>query len=88
MVFLLGAKQKFTRTEKNREVKSTDVRKSLDLGATLSGGLNIRLAPGTWLNTDLSYYLGLVNVAEEGDAKNMNLGINVGVTFPLSHTKA
>ena len=83
--FLLGGKTKvYQNGEKIGEVKSVDIRKSLDLGATLGGGLNIRLAPATWLNADLSYYLGLVNVSEEGDAKNRNLGINIGVTFPLA----
>lgn len=83
--FMLGGKTKvFQDGEKVNEVKTKDALKAFDLGATVAGGLNIRIAPATWLNADLSYYLGLVNVAEEGDVKNRNLGINIGVTFPLA----
>jgi hypothetical protein len=83
--FLLGGKTNvYNGGEKVSESKTKDALKAFDLGATVGGGLNIRLAPGTWLNADLSYYLGLVNIAEEGDAKNRNLGVNIGVTFPLA----
>lgn len=86
--FFTGGKTKmYNNDELVSEGKSKDALKGLDLGATIGGGLNVRIAPATWLNADLSYYLGLVNVAESGDFKNRNIGINIGVTFPLAYLK-
>ncbi|MBO9570592.1 MAG: PorT family protein [Chitinophagaceae bacterium] len=83
--FLVGGKTKtFQNGEKSVEIKSSDIYTGVDFGATVAGGLNVRIAPYTWLNADLSYYLGLSNVAETGDIKNRNIGINIGVTFPLA----
>jgi hypothetical protein len=64
-------------------VKATDVMKTFDIGATVAGGLNVRVATATWLNADLAYYHGFTDVPETGEGKNRNIGINVGVTFPL-----
>ncbi len=84
--FLVGGKIKsYEGGQKTTEAKTSDFVESFDLGATVAGGLNFRLAPGTWLNAELAYYLGLLNVSKTaGDAKNRNLALNVGITFPLA----
>jgi len=67
------------------ERKSSEDLKTVDFGFTVAGGGNVRIAPATWLNLDLSYYHGLADIAESTDnIKNRNLGINIGVTFPLA----
>jgi hypothetical protein len=67
------------------KIKTTDIWKSFDFGVNIAGGGNVRIARSTWLNLELAYYLGLTDVAESGTpGKNRNLGINAGVTFPLT----
>ncbi len=83
---LVGGKSK-TYVNDNRitRVKTKDYWKSFDFGFTAAAGGNVRIAPSTWLNLDLSYYLGLADVTDIGaDGGNRNIGINVGVTFPLA----
>ena len=59
--------------------------KPIDAGLTAGIGLNVRLADKIWLNTDVRYGLGLVPLGPDGTAKfyNQNIGVNVGVSFPL-----
>lgn len=65
--------------------KTKDYLKTFDYGLTLAAGGNVRIATATWLNLDLSYYHGLADITETGaDGSNRNLGVNVGVTFPLA----
>jgi hypothetical protein len=45
------------------------------------------VAKATWLNADIGYYHGLTDMSTGGDAKNRNLGLNVGVLFPLGTVK-
>ncbi len=84
--FLVGGKSKtYEDGRKIIELKTTDFTRTFDFGAHIAAGLNIRLAPGTWLNTDFSYYLGLLNIHKMGgDVKNRNVALNVGLTFPLA----
>ncbi len=58
---------------------------TFDLGATLGAGLNIRIMPKMWLNTDVRYGLGLLDVTQSGASSvyNKNWGVNVGLSFPL-----
>jgi hypothetical protein len=83
---LAGGKIKtFADGDKIASVKTKDYWKSFDYGVTLAAGGNVRIAPATWLNLDLSYYHGLADVTEVGpDGSNRNIGVNVGVTFPLA----
>ena len=82
---LVGGKGRvFVDGDKVTEAKLSDVWKGADFGFTIAGGGNVRIAPATWLNLDLSYYHGITDVAESGlKGKNRNLAANVGVTFPL-----
>jgi hypothetical protein len=57
----------------------------LDLGATAGIGFNYRIDPKVWLNFDVRYGLGLVDIARNNNTKlyNQNVGINLGVSFPF-----
>jgi hypothetical protein len=84
--FLVGGKTETTLS--GVETSGTKVKtfmKGFDFGFTVAGGGNVRIAPATWLNLDLAYYHGLSDILEDNtEAHNRNLGINVGVTFPLA----
>lgn len=56
-----------------------------DLGITGGAGLNYELSRKIWLNFDVRYGLGLIDVARPDNVnlKNRNLGINLGLSFPL-----
>lgn len=54
----------------------------LDLGLTGGAGVNFKIAGRTWLNLDASYYHGLMDVTDNGNA-NRNIRLNVGVLFGL-----
>jgi outer membrane protein W len=58
---------------------------SVDLGATFGAGVNIRILPKIWLNTDVRYGLGLLDVTKNGSTsvQNQNWGVNLGLSFPL-----
>ena len=59
--------------------------KNFDLGVTAAAGLNFRLAPRTWLNTDLAFYQGFSDISKDGSTQhNGNVGINVGLLVGLS----
>jgi len=57
-----------------------------DLGVLASAGFNYRIVPRIWLNTDLNYYQGLLDVRQHSGTTelNGNLGLTVGVAFGLS----
>jgi outer membrane protein W len=57
--FLTGGK---TNVNVDGVVSKTDTKdqiKNFDFGATAGAGLNFKVAPRTWLNTDVAYYQGL-----------------------------
>ncbi|MFT4033815.1 MAG: porin family protein [Siphonobacter sp.] len=60
---------------------------SVDAGLTFGAGFNYRLSDRTWLNADVRYGLGLVDVttSNASEPTNGSWGINVGVSFPLGH---
>lgn len=61
---------------------NSDVFEELDLGITVGGGLNMRLAKSLWLNMDGSYYHGLAEVTSYNQM-NRNLRFNLGLMFGL-----
>ena len=86
--FLVGGESKeYTDGDVTTTVKTKDYAESFDFGLTGAAGLNIRVAKATWLNADISYYHGLTDVVSNGDAKNRNIGVNIGVLFPLGTAK-
>ncbi len=83
--FLSSANE--TTTVSNVKVK-TDIKdelKNFDFGVTAGAGLNFRLAPKTWLNTDLAFYQGLTDMTKNDNKTlhNGNLGVNVGLLVGL-----
>lgn len=88
--FLVGGKTAYYEDgDKMGEGDTKDALKSVDLGLTAAAGVNFRLAPNVWLNTDLAYYHGFPDVAKEGtsESRNRNIGINVGVLFGIGSMK-
>jgi outer membrane protein W len=79
--FLTDANE--TSTASGVKVK-TDINndiKNFDFGVDAAAGLNFRLAPRTWLNTDIAYYQGLTDMTKNNNAtqRNGNVGVNVGL---------
>jgi hypothetical protein len=88
--FMVGGKSAYYEDgDKVSETNTKDVIKTFDLGLTAAAGANFRLAPNVWLNTDLAYYHGLLDVAKNdgAEARNRNIGINVGVLFGIGTVK-
>ncbi len=58
---------------------------SVDAGLTLGTGFNYRLQNKVWLNVDVRYGVGLVDITKSNANKlmNQNFGINLGVSFPF-----
>lgn len=62
--------------------RSGDAINDWDLGLNAGAGVNFRIMPRTWLNTDIGYYHGLLDVTGT-DMMNQNLRLNVGLMFGL-----
>lgn len=56
-----------------------------DFGVDVGAGVNIKVAPYTWLNLDADYYHGLLDVTRMNGMNNMNrsLRANVGVMMGI-----
>lgn len=84
--FLVGGKTTYETGSISHVTDTKNYFKNFDLGLQGSAGINFRLAKNTWLNTDLSYYQGLMDVIKTntGEAShNGNIGVNVGLTFGI-----
>lgn len=81
--FLLNARNQ-NGVDLNPQIGDSRPYKSIDAGLTAGVGLNVRLANKIWLNTDVRYGLGLIPLTEGANKiYNQNIGVNVGVSFPL-----
>jgi len=83
--FLAGGK---TVTHTDGVVSKTDASddiKNFDFGATAGAGLNFKVAPRTWLNTDVAFYQGITDINKAGNItqRNGNVGVNVGLLVGL-----
>jgi len=86
--FLVGGESsQYTNGNQTNVVKTKDYLNSFDLGLTGAVGMNIRVAKATWLNADIAYYHGLTDVVDNASAKNRNIGLNVGILFPIGTVK-
>lgn len=82
--FLVGGQNKrYDDGDVINKTKTKNVAEGFDFGVMVAAGFNYRLAKSTWLNADLGYYNGLVNVPKNGDGKNRSIGINIGITLPV-----
>jgi len=62
---------------------------TFDLGASVGTGFNYRIMGDTWINFDVKYNFGLLDIYNSGniDIKNRNLSIMLGLGLPLSSPK-
>ncbi|MCU0440497.1 MAG: PorT family protein [Raineya sp.] len=76
--FLLSTKDK-----DGRELADSDILETTDISAVLGAGFNYNLAPKIWLNVDVRYNLGLMDIHKLPDVKlyNSNLALMVGVSI-------
>jgi len=89
--FLVGGKSKYetqnltTGTIVKSESLSKDNFKGFDMGAMVGAGFNYRIGTSTWLNFDLNYTNGLIDVSKSESSwnANRNYGISLGVAFPI-----
>lgn len=82
--FLVGGESKTLLGETVVTVNSKDVYEAFDLGVQAGAGFNYRLAKLTWLNFDLAYTHGFLNVAgksNSNESQNRLFNVNLGVAF-------
>lgn len=82
--FLIGGKSDVGIGDQT--VDSKDVYEKFDVGLFGGAGFNYRLAERTWLNFDLAYTHGMLEVLGDkgiSDAKNRMVNLNVGVAFGI-----
>lgn len=67
------------------KVKSKDLYNSVDAGVFAGAGINWRIGKATWLNTDLVYNNGLIDLSKSNNSWQASRGVafNVGLTFPI-----
>ncbi|TAF94960.1 MAG: PorT family protein [Cytophagia bacterium] len=77
---LLGAKD-----HNGNNMNDTKRYNSLDAGVQLGGGFNYLVGKSTWLNVDVLYGHGLMDLTTNSAStwSNRQLGINVGLSFAL-----
>ena len=89
--FLVGGKTELetrnmtTGATINTKTNSRDNYKSFDAGAIIGTGFNYRIGSSTWLNFDLSYTNGFMDISKSVSTwnSNRNFGVGLGVTFPI-----
>lgn len=65
---------------------NTGMFRTFDLGINAGAGVNIKVSKATWLNLDLGYTQGLMDVVDDPASHyntNQNLAFNAGVLFGL-----
>lgn len=84
--FLIGGETTTTVSGVKTITQTKDRLNSFDFGVQAGVGINFRVSPNTWLNTDLSYYHGITDINKTAQSQknhNMNVGINVGLLFGI-----
>lgn len=80
--FLIGGKTDAVTETGKVTVDSKDLIENFDFGATVGAGFNYRLAEMTWLNFDVAYTHGFVDVVKSGaKSSNRNVNVNLGVAW-------
>lgn len=81
--YLIGTGQHTLNLERFQEQDETSRNfNKLDVGFQCMTGLNIHIAEDVWLNTDITYYQGLLEI-DGSHIKNRNLGLNLGVLVKI-----
>ncbi|MBC7848845.1 MAG: porin family protein [Chitinophagaceae bacterium] len=88
--FLISGKTKSTTGNTTTEVDSKDNYNGFDFGALVGAGANFRVAPGKWLNLDLGYTHGFVDLtkSDNNTAYNRNLAVGIGLTWGIGKVKS
>ncbi|MBC8045401.1 MAG: PorT family protein [Fimbriimonadaceae bacterium] len=83
----IGPQIGFLLAAKFEDVDVMDAYNPFDAGIVAGAGANMRLAEAIWLNVDVHYYQGLVDISDNTftDERNLNsnAAITVGVAFGL-----
>ncbi|MFN0275636.1 MAG: porin family protein [Chitinophagales bacterium] len=69
------------------ETEGIDVKEDynvFDVGIVAGGGANFKLAEAIWLNTDIHYYHGLVDITADDFADEINLNSNIGFSIGVA----
>lgn len=83
------AEDRYVGGPNNSDIRYTDrgsyMINDWDLGVDVGAGVNIKVAPYTWLNLDADYYHGLLDVTRMNGINNMNrsLRANAGVMIGI-----
>lgn len=81
--YLTSARDRFGKNA-NGEINNP-VYNDFDLGLTLGAGFNYRIQKKIWLNADIRYGVGLLDITTSPSNRlsNHNFGLNLGVSVPL-----
>lgn len=81
--FLLGGKTKVaSETGSFVSTINRDDYNKFDAGVMGGLGFNYRLAEATWLNFDVAYTYGLLDISDsQKDSRNRNLNVNLGIAW-------
>ena len=82
--FLVGGETETLAGENIVKLKSKDLYESFDFGLQAGAGFNYRLAELTWLNFDIAYTHGFLDLAKgnnRSELQNRLLNLNLGVAF-------
>lgn len=79
---LVGGKSEVRSEIGTATVDSKDYFETFDFGVNVGTGFNYRLAEATWLNFDVAYTHGFLNVVKNGpESFNRNVNVNLGVAW-------
>ena len=83
--FLAAGKTSSTINNVTVKTDTKDDIKNFDFGVTAAAGLNFKVAPRTWLNTDIAFYQGLTDITKSNNSTqhNANVGVNLGLLIGL-----
>lgn len=90
--FFTGGKvANYENGEKTDEETISDFVTKIDLGISGAIGFNYRLSSNTWLNADLAYTYGLMDIKKDNEdeaaLRNRSIFLNVGVLFGIGGGK-
>lgn len=81
--FLIGGETEQFIGQTIRTVASKDWFEPFDLGVIVGTGFNYRLSQSTWLNFDVAYTHGLLDIVTVGEGSNRNMNVNLGIAWGL-----
>ena len=81
--FLVLARQKNFEPVETDGVSFYDNVRKVDVGVNVGTGINFEVGNNIWINPEIRYNLGLINVAEDLSRRNGNFAVMLGVGFPI-----